>query len=105
VAGHLPLGVTVISDKVTVEGRLVSDDRRPEADRVQVGPDYFKTLGMPLIEGRPFGWHDDGTAPRSPSSMPRRPAVSGRALGARQAPPARQGPAWIEVVGVAPDGK
>ena len=106
VAGHLPLGVTVISDKVAVEGRPVSEDKRPEADRVQVGPGYFETLGIPLIEGRPFGWHDDGAAPQVAivnATADRRFWPGGSALGKRLQLGKDQ--TWIEVVGVAADGK
>jgi predicted permease len=106
VAGHLPLGVTVISDKVAVEGRPVSEEQRPEADHVQVGSGYFETLGIPLIEGRPFGWHDDSAAPQVAivnATAAHRWWPGGSALGQRFQ--LGKDPTWIEVVGVAADGK
>jgi putative ABC transport system permease protein len=48
---------------VTVEGSRPD----PDASHVNynpVGPDYFSTLGIPLMAGREMSWQDDAHAPR-----------------------------------------
>ena len=42
-----------------IEGRVVDNpDRRPTTDGRVVSPDYFKTLGIPLLQGRAFAETD-----------------------------------------------
>jgi macrolide transport system ATP-binding/permease protein len=106
VASHLPLGVMVIGEKVLIEGQPVSGDKRPEVDLVAVGPGYFETLGIPLVQGRAFGWHDDHTARAVAivnATAARRFWPGGAPLGKRLK--LGKDETWIEVVGVAHDGK
>ncbi|MDP9120404.1 MAG: ABC transporter permease [Acidobacteriota bacterium] len=107
VAGHLPLGVKIVSEKVLAEGQPVSDDRhRPEVDLVAVGPGYFETLGIPLVQGRAFGWHDDHDTPGVAivnETAARHFWAGQTALGKRFK--IGKSDAWVEVVGVARDGK
>jgi predicted permease len=48
---------------VTVEGSAVLDEHADSNANV-VGPDYFRTMGMPLLRGREFGRADEASAPR-----------------------------------------
>jgi putative ABC transport system permease protein len=107
VAAHLPLGVRIITEKLLIEGQPASDDRhRPEVDLVAVGPGYFETLGIPVVRGRTFGWHDDRAAPGVAivnATAARRFWPGDSALGKRLKVGKEE--AWTEVVGVARDGK
>ncbi len=42
-----------------IEGRPVAKANRPETNFEAVAPDYFKTLGIPLLRGRDFNERDD----------------------------------------------
>jgi predicted permease len=47
-----------------IEGRQFSDDEYPSAQYHFATPDYFRTVGIPLLEGRFFSEADDADAPR-----------------------------------------
>jgi predicted permease len=47
-----------------IEGRQFSDDEDPSAQYHFATPDYFRTLGIPLLAGRFFSEADDADAPR-----------------------------------------
>jgi len=47
-----------------IEGRQFSDDEYPSAQYHFATPDYFRTVGIPLLEGRYFSEADDADAPR-----------------------------------------
>jgi macrolide transport system ATP-binding/permease protein len=107
VAGHLPLDIKIVSEAVLIEGQPVTDPRnRPEIDLVPVGPGYFATLGIPLVQGRTFTWRDDAAAPAvaivnataAHTFWPAQGALGKRLKIGKDA-------AWVEVVGVARDGK
>ena len=46
-----------------IEGRQFSDDELPSAQYHFATPDYFRTLGIPLIDGRFFNDSDDADTP------------------------------------------
>jgi predicted permease len=48
---------------VTVEG-LELGPESAHARRNRIGPDYFVTLGIPLLAGRAIAWTDDASAPK-----------------------------------------
>ena len=51
------------SDLITIDGYQPGPDEQPSADYNQVSPDYFRTMGIPLLSGRDFTDADDETAP------------------------------------------
>ena len=52
------------STTLKVEGYIAKGDAEPEADYDEIGPDYFKTVGIPLLLGRDIGPQDTETSPR-----------------------------------------
>jgi putative ABC transport system permease protein len=48
---------------VTVEG-LALGAESSHSRRNRIGPDYFVTLGIPLLAGRSIAWTDDASAPK-----------------------------------------
>jgi predicted permease len=54
---------TSSSANVTVEGSAVLDDDAADSSFNVVGPDYFRTLGIPLRRGREFTRADAASAP------------------------------------------
>jgi macrolide transport system ATP-binding/permease protein len=48
---------------IAVDGYQAPPDEQPTADYDEVGPDYFATMGIPLISGREFTLRDDENAP------------------------------------------
>jgi putative ABC transport system permease protein len=89
---------------------------RPRAGDILVSPDYFRTLGIPLLKGRVFSEEDDGAAPAAAIVSER---LAGRffpnenALGRRLRFAERSTPCcaeanptdgvWLEIVGVVGD--
>lgn len=43
-----------------IEGRVYQPSSRPAPDQYEVTPDYFRTLAISLVRGRPFTREDDG---------------------------------------------
>lgn len=58
VADFSPLNFSVHSDDVLPEGYLPRLHESMEIDRADVGPNYFRTMRTPLIEGRDFTMGD-----------------------------------------------
>ncbi|HVO78807.1 MAG TPA: ABC transporter permease [Candidatus Bathyarchaeia archaeon] len=54
---------TYSSGSISVEGYQPRPDERPVVDYNQIGPDYFRTMGIPLLSGREFTDADNETAP------------------------------------------
>jgi putative ABC transport system permease protein len=62
---HLPLSGSYMSGTVTVEEALASDPQNAsfEADRRIISPDYFRAMGITLLNGRAFTDQDGQGAP------------------------------------------
>jgi macrolide transport system ATP-binding/permease protein len=100
-----PLGYgTYSSTPIAVDGYQPPLEEQPAVDYNQVSPDYFATLGIPLLSGREFTRADDENAAlvvivnqtmaarywRDQDPIDRRLQVKGR---------------WVRVIGVAADSK
>jgi predicted permease len=104
-ARQTPLGYgTYSSSPIAVDGYQPPPEEQPAIDYNQVSPDYFATLGIPLLSGREFTRADDENAQlvaivnqtmaarywRDQNPIDRRLQVKGR---------------WVRVIGVAADTK
>jgi putative ABC transport system permease protein len=57
-----PIGYVMWSAGVRLEGG--NPDEARICDTHLVSPDYFRTMGITLLQGRPFKWKDDADHPR-----------------------------------------
>ncbi len=65
VARVMPFSYNVFSSApIEVDGYQPAPNERPEGDYIQIGDDYFATLGISLISGREFTRNDDENSPR-----------------------------------------
>jgi macrolide transport system ATP-binding/permease protein len=100
-----PLGYrTYSSTPIAVDGYQPPPEEQPTAQYNEVGPDYFATMGIPLVSGREFTRADDERAAlvavvnetmaakywRGRNPIGERVQIKGR---------------WMQVVGVAKDSK
>ncbi len=100
-----PLGYGSYSESpIVVDGYQAPPEEKPTVEYNEVGPDYFVTMGIPLVSGREFTRADDEKAAlvavvnetmaarywRSKDPIGERVQVKGR---------------WMRVVGVAKDSK
>jgi predicted permease len=91
---------SVASAPIAVDGYVPPRDQQPAADYNTVGPDYFSTLGIPVVSGRPFTQADDeNSAPVAivDQTMAAQFWSGGDPVGSR----VRAGNQWRLVVGVA----
>jgi putative ABC transport system permease protein len=88
------------ADSFEIEGRaLAPGEMNPVVGRATVGPDFFRTLGIPLVKGRYFTAHDNqDSAPVAivSESFERRFVPTQEAVGTRL----KYGDTWMEIVGV-----
>jgi putative ABC transport system permease protein len=94
--------------RFVVEGQPADEQRtNPLSNHEAVSPGYFRTLGIPLREGRDFTWGDDAPAPKVAivsESLARRFWPGRSALGRRIRIFQNRGEApWLTIVGVAAD--
>jgi putative ABC transport system permease protein len=105
IAHVMPLAFGGSRTSIEIEGYSPSRDEDMELNFVRISPDYFRTLGLPILQGRPFDEHDrDGQPERIiiNETMARRFWPDGRPVG-RFVRFGRQQPFSVEVVGVVPD--
>jgi predicted permease len=100
---RLPLGSTNVTTSIAVEGRDVAESALPEAELRRGMHDYFRAMGIPLLEGRTFSREDGPGAP--PVAVINR-ALANRLFG-RSSPIGHRvrmggGPGgnWLTIVGV-----
>jgi len=101
----MPLGYrTYSSSPIAVDGYQAPPEEQPTVEYNEVGPDYFATMGIPLLAGREFTLADDEKAApvavvnetmaaqfwKGKNPLGERVQVNGR---------------WMRVVGVARDSK
>ena len=101
----VPLGYeSYSSTPIAVDGYEPQPNEQPNAEYNQVSPDYFATMGIPLVSGREFARADDENA--------RRVAIVNQTMVARywrgQNPIGQRLQVkgiWVQVVGVVKDSK
>lgn len=102
---RLPLTALDSSDRgVQVAGYTPAAGEELTTFYASIGPGYFGTIGLPLVEGRDVTDRDDASAPPVViinETMARRYWSGRPALGGR----VRIGERWAEVIGIAHDAK
>ena len=61
----LPLSGGQLDVSFVLDGETVEAGREPGTDMRTVSPDYFATLGIPVLAGRPFDRRDAATTPKT----------------------------------------
>jgi predicted permease len=106
-AARLPFSINFNTQNIYVPGFHAPGDRMPSLQTTQVSPEYFDTLGIPILEGRTFASSD---TPDSPGvvvvneTMARRFWPRESAIGRRLQLRGPEGPSF-EIVGVVADYK
>ncbi len=106
IATSLPIFSHNGDRQVLTEGQVPGDARLPAAFHVMVSSDYFRALGIPLLEGRLFEPQVDPLGPRViviNESLARALWPRSSALGRRIGSMDNGTPYWAEVVGVVRD--
>ncbi len=79
-----PFGHGNRSGNITIEGYRAKEDEDVGAQQDGLAPDYFRTLGIPLLAGREFGDRDTAGAPKVAmvnEAFVKRYAAAGNLLG------------------------
>lgn len=95
---------TFSSSSIAVDGYQPLSDEAPTVEYNEVGPDYFVTIGIPLVAGREFARADDENAALVAlvnETMAKRYWKGRNPLGERLQIKGR----WVQVVGVVKDSK
>ena len=104
-ADRIPLGFGMgPSSDLEIEGYVPRQGENMVVSRTRVGPGYFRTLRIPLLDGREFTAHDDATA--EPvivvnQSFARRFFAGANPVGRK----VRAWGEWCTVIGLVRDGK
>jgi predicted permease len=104
-ARAVPLGYgSFSSTSIAVDGYEAQPNEQPTAEYNEVSPDYFATMGIPLISGHEFTRADDENAPRVAivnQTMVTRYWRGQNPIGQRLQVKGN----WVQVVGVVKDSK
>jgi putative ABC transport system permease protein len=108
-ADSLPPNREFDDDTFQIEGRPWTSEEFPSTPVVAVSPEYFSSLGLPLLHGRVFNEHDTMDSPQVAiisESMARRYFNGQNPIGKRikQSGPSLNNP-WMEIAGVVGDTK
>jgi predicted permease len=107
-AFNVPLGYINDATRVFPEGRAsIPGEQPPVVGYNSVGTDYFATMGIPIVSGRPIVQSDNESAPLAAvvnQTMARRFWPGRDPIGRRFRTSSPSGPLW-QIVGVARDGK
>ena len=106
-ANSVPLGLDASRRSVRIEGYQPREGEDMEFHYSMVGPRYFETLETPLVRGRGFTDADREGAPRVVvvnEAFARRFWGNADPIGKRLSASGPEGP-WMEVIGLARDGK
>ncbi len=102
----LPISGGDSDGQITVEGRTFAPGEEPAASYRRILPDYFVTMGIPMVEGREFT-DRDGTEGDSAvivsETMARQYWPDGGAVGTRIKIGPPEFEPWLTIVGVAGD--
>ena len=104
-ASRLPLAPDIMMEAIKVPGQHAASDQPTPIDAVRVGTDYFRTVGVPIVQGRDFS--EDEVRQARPvaivnETLARRYWPDGSAIGRRIHLGEFDQPAW-EIVGIARD--
>ena len=109
IISELPLAGSTIYHTVVVEGQSpVTVGNEPEALAHEIGPDYFRTMGIPLVRGRDFTRQDKEKSERVAivTASFAKELLKGRdPIGARVRWARLDNHDWLTIVGVAGDTK
>jgi putative ABC transport system permease protein len=104
----LPLSGSGQVNSIAPDGSMLPRSEQPSANFRFVGPDFFRTMGIRIVRGRPFGEHEGRTTGMMPALVSDRTAQrlwpGEDAIGKRFSR-AIPGEAGFEVVGVVADAK
>jgi putative ABC transport system permease protein len=109
IADSLPPNREFDDDTFQIEGQPWTSEAFPSTPVIAVSPDYFRSLGLPLLKGRSFNDHDTIDSMQAAiisESMARRYFNGQDPIGKRirQSGPTLNNP-WMEIVGIAGDTK
>jgi putative ABC transport system permease protein len=99
-------GATAFSGPFQIEGRAIAPTEAPPVgNQVAISPEFFRTLGIPLIEGREFADTDDGRKDRQVAiinvAMKNRFWPNEDPIGKRVS--GDNGETWVTIVGIVGD--
>ncbi len=102
----LPISGGDAQGDISIEGRPMVQSDRAGATFGRALPNYFRTMGIPLVRGREFNERDDGTRGKVTiinESMARRFWPGQDPIGQRIKIGPPQGEPWLTIVGVVKD--
>jgi macrolide transport system ATP-binding/permease protein len=101
---RLPLSPEINMSGIRVQGHHAADEQETPVDVASVGPDYFTTVGVPIVAGRAFTPNESGRTVAIINETFARQYWPGGAVGQRFHMGGFHTPAY-EIVGVARDHK